>query len=527
MAKNGVVASGHHLASLAGIEILRQGGNAFDAAIATSAALCVVRPHMTGLGGDAFALCYEASKGKIYALNASGPAPERASRDFFADKGMTRIPVEGIYSVSVPGIVDCWDRISDHSSMNFQELLKPAIQYAADGFPVYRNLSKAIGEEHNKLLRDHTASVLFFRNGRPLVPGEILIQRHLADTLETIAKGARVFYEGNIGGRISDHFRRLGGLLGQSDLSQYSSRWSEPIKTTYRDYTVFEQPPVSQGHILLQELNIVEGFDLVKLGHNSADCIHVMAEAKKLAFADRLRYLGDPEFVKVPLELLLSKKYAAHRRAQIDMKRATKMIAHDRFENLGRDTTYFAIVDGDGNAVSFIQSLFHTFGSGVMVDGTGILLNNRMCAFSLEKNHPNALEPSKKTAHTLNSYIITKNGDLQLVGGTPGADDQVQVNLQVIANILDFQMNVQEAIESPRWSSRPGTMPGEGNGPYELWIEDRIPAEVRRTLAEKGHIVKKAGGWSFGGAQVIVVNQMNKVLMGGADPRRDGYVIGR
>lgn len=230
--------------------------------------------------------------------------------------------------------------------------------------------------------------------------------------------------------------------------------------------------------------------------------------------------------MEMPLELLLSKEYAATRRVRIDMDRALSMTVQGGLADIDSETTYFAVVDSNRNAVSFIQSLFHAFGSGVMVDQTGILLNNRMCAFSLERRHPNSLEPGKKTAHTLNSYIITKNGRMEMLGGTPGADDQVQVNLQVMTNVLDFQMNVQEAIEAPRWSSRPGTAPGDEDIPYELWIEDRIPAEIRDGLSAKGHTVKVAGGWSFGGAQAIVLDPANKAMHGGADPRRDGYAIG-
>ena len=528
MSKNGLVAGGHHLASLAGIDILMKGGNAFDSAIATSAVLSVVRPHMTGLGGDAFALLFNAKSGSVEALNASGPAPKAASRQFFLDKGLTRIPLHGIYSVSVPGIVGCWGEISEkYGTIGLQELLKPAIQYANRGFPVYPSLSLAIKEAGDKFANDRSAKEIFLRNGRAPLPGEILLQGDLARTLDMIAsKGTESFYQGDIAKLIAEHFQKQNGLLTQDDLADYHSVWKPPIRTSYRGYTVLEQPPVSQGLILLQELNLVEGFDLAKLGHNTADSIHVMVEAKKLAFADRIGYLGDPDFVKVPLETLLSKEYAAKRSALIDVDRAMATTAKAEIDNMDGDTTYFAIVDRDGNAVSLIQSVFHSFGSGVVVDGTGVVPNNRLSAFSLKSDHPNRLDPKKKTVHTLNSYMIMRDDSLFLVGGTPGADDQVQTNLQVIANILDYGMNVQEAIEAPRWSSRPGTMPGEENLPYELHVEDRISPQVRDGLVKKGHDVKVSGGWSFAGAQAIIIDQSNKVLMGGADPRRDGYAIG-
>ena len=528
MSRNGLVASGHHLASLAGIDVLKQGGNAFDSAIAISAVLSVVRPHMAALGGDAFALLYSSRTGMVEALNASGPAPSDASCDLFLEKGLASVPKDGIWAVSVPGLVDCWNEICEkHGTTSLKDLLKTAIGYAREGFPVYPGLSQAIEEQAPKLSRDPSAGNAFFRDGRPLRPGEMLIQRDLARTLEKIAsEGPRSFYEGDIARMIVDHSRKLGGLLGEDDLAGYQSIWKSPISTTYRGHAVLEQPPVSQGHILLQELNLVEGFDLATMGHNTADSIHLMVEAKKLAFVDRIQYLGDPDFVRVPIDVLLSKEYAVRRRAQIDLSKALRTMPAGESLDGGGETTYFCVVDKDGNAVSFIQSIFHSFGSGVIVEGTGMLLNNRMYGFSLQSNHPNRLEPGKKTAHTLNTYMVMDDGELFMVGGTPGADDQVQVNLQVIANVLDYRMNVQGAIESPRWSSRPGTTPGEETRPYELWIEDRIPSDIRDLLVEKGHDVKTADGWAFGGVQAILIDRENRTLMGGADPRRDGYAIG-
>lgn len=528
MARGGLVSSGHHLASLAGAEILRKGGNAYDAAIAVSAVLSVVRPHMTGLGGDAFALLYDGGLGTVEALNASGPAPEAASYQTYLDKGFTEVPRQGIYSVSIPGLVDCWERILEkHGTMPLSELLKPAIEYARQGLPVYSTLSSAIKESTDKLSHCPAAKSIFLPNGRVPQTGEVLVQEDLARTLEVVTtEGTRTFYEGKIAHMIAEHFGESGGLIREDDLAKYRSSWLSPISTTYRDYAVLEQPPVSQGHILLQELNLVEGYDLAQLGHNSAESIHLMVEAKKLAFHDRLKYLGDPDFVDVPLRTLLSKEYAAKRREQIAINKASVASQSHSLENLGSETTYFAAIDKLGNAVSFIQSLFHSFGSGEVVAGTGIIMNNRMCGFSLAKDHPNRLEPEKRTAHTLNSYIITKNDDLWMVGGTPGADDQVQVNLQVITNVIDYQMNVQEAIEAARWSSKPGTAPREENDPYELWVEDRIPEKVRQQLAAKGHAVRVGEAWSFGGSQAITIDQRNRVFMGGADPRRDGYAIG-
>jgi gamma-glutamyltranspeptidase/glutathione hydrolase len=461
-------------------------------------------------------------------MNASGPAPKAASREFFLERRLTQIPKEGILAVSVPGLVDCWGKISEkYGTMKLQELLKPAIELAREGFPVHPKLSQAIKESSFKLSRDKSSREIFFKGNLPLQSGEMLVQKELAQTFEKIAaEGTSSFYKGDIARLVGENSARLGGLLKEEDLADYQAVWRKPISTTYREYTVYENPPVSQGHILLEELNLVEYSNLAELGHNTADSIHVMVESKKLAFADRIQYLGDPDFVNVPLEKLLSKEYARKRRAQIDMTQAAEYISKEQFDDNGGETTYFAIGDKHGNTVSFIQSLFHQFGSGVTVEAAGMLLNDRMTGFSLEKDHPNRLEPGKKTAHTLNTYIIMKGEDLFMLGGTPGADDQVQVNLQVIVNILDYEMNVQEAIEAPRWSSKPGTVPAEEKALYELWVEDRIPIDIRDQLTKRGHNVKVTGSWSFGGSQAIVIDHNNMVLMGGADPRRDGYAIG-
>ncbi len=528
LSKNGLVTAGHHLASLVGVNVLESGGNAFDSAIATSAVLSVVRPHMGALGGDAFALLYRGNNGKIEALNASGPAPLSASRDWFLEKGQTSIPTQGISAVSVPGLADSWAAISEkYGTMDLHQLLGPAVKYAKEGFPVYAKLRLAIKEANQKLSIDPPAAGIFLRPGRALLQGELLLQTDLAKTLEQIARDPRAFYEGSIARTIAEHSRELGGQLGADDLADYRSAWMPTICTSYRGYLVHEQPPVSQGHVLLQELNIVGGFDLARLRHNTADSIHIMVEAKKLAFADRLRYLSDPDFVKIPMEMLLSEEHAAEQREQITTsKTITTKEPREQADRSGGETTYFSIVDKHGNAVSFIQSIMSSFGSGVVVDGTGIVLNNRLSAFSLQSNHPNRLEPGKRTAHTLNSYMVMNDGNLFMVGGTPGLDDQIQVNLQVISNVIDHHMNVQEAIEAPRWSSKPGTSPGTENDSYELWLENRIPLNVRDELVGRGHLVKMSSGWSFGGVQAILIDCENRVLMGGADPRRDGYAIG-
>jgi gamma-glutamyltranspeptidase/glutathione hydrolase len=527
MCKNGLIASGHHLASLSGVKILMEGGNAIDAAIATAAVLCVVRPHMTSIGGDAFMLIYSAGDDELRALNASGPAPLTAAREYFLNQGMKTIPATGMLPVSVPGIVDGWVKANErYGTMRLAKVLQPAIEYAENGFPVYPKLSAAIRSSVSKLLLYPSSAKIFLRDGQTPNIGENLVQKDLAKTLKKLAVDGADFYQGEIALTIANFSQENNGLLSEKDFKRHQSKWYEPISTTYRGYTVFEQPPVSQGHILLQELNIVEGFELANLGHNTAEAIHLMVEAKKLVFEDRIRHLSDPDFVTIPLKKLLSKEYAAKQRARISMTEAMSRPVPRGNLKLEGDTTYFAVVDKERNAVSFIESLFQPFGSGVVVENTGILLNNRMISFSLAADHVNRLEPGKKTAHTLNNYMVFKEDRPFMLGGTPGADDQVQTNLQVIANVTDYGMSIQQAIEAPRWSSRPGTAPTEEAHPYELWVEKRITPEVRTALAGKGHRVKVVDGWSIGGAQGIVIDQTRRVLMGGADPRRDGYAIG-
>lgn len=524
---NGIVTSGHHLASIAGVDILKRGGNAVDAAIAAAAVLCVVRPHSVSLGGDVFMLIYDATEGKVTALNASGPAPQKASRRFFLDRGEEKIPLEGMVSASVPGLVDGWARaLEAYGSMTFDQVLQSAIEYAEKGFPMYQKLCDVISKNSSLLARCPSSKRVFLAKYPPR-PGKLLVQEDLASSLRKIASGGRdAFYRGEIAEAIDRFSAENGGLITKQDLARYQSEFYEPISTTYRGFEVFEQPPVSQGLILLQELNIVEGFDLARLGHNSAESIHLMVEAKKLAFEDRLNYISDPDFVDVPLQRLLSKEHAAEQRARIDPNRAMSRGKPADTENFEGDTTYLAVVDKEGNAVSLIESIYSNFGCGSVVEGTGVLLNNRLSAFSLLNTHVNRLEPGKKTTHTLNNYIVFRDGALFLVGGTPGADDQVQSNLQIIVNVIDHGMSIQQAIEAPRWSSRPGTAPGEESLPYELQLERRIPNETRKGLERRGHLVKVVGDWSFGGAEAVLVDPASGALMGGADPRRDGYAIG-
>lgn len=533
MATGGMVASAQPLASLAGVEVLRAGGNAIDAAIATAAVLNVTLPAMCGLGGDVFALVYWAPTGEVFGLNGSGIAPFAATPEYFLHQGIRKMPLEGILSVAVPGAVDAYTTLLGRfGTMDLARLFGPAIQYAERGFPVTERTSKNLHDHFEKLARYPTTARVLLPDGRAPKPGELLRQQDLAESLRQVAAGgSEAYYRGEIARAIVRFSEQNGGLFTEREFAEHATELGAPISTDYRGYTVCQTTLPSQGHIVLEELNIIEGYPLSEMGHNSADTIHTMVEAKKLAFADRLAYSGDPRFVPTPLKGMLSKEYATAQRRRIDPIRAFQgppapgnPIPYD----LEGDTTYFAVVDGRGNAVSFIHSLSAAFGSGVIAGHTGILLNNRTGrGFTLEDGHPNRIEPGKRTMHTLNAYLILKDGKPWLVGGTPGGDRQPQHNMQVIANVVDFGMNVQQAVEAPRWFGFPGTDPEHVEKPYELRIEDRVPAEVRSELARRGHRIQLLGPWAGGGTvQLIGVDQEAGVLMGGSDPRGDGSAIG-
>ena len=513
----GMVAAGHPLASQVGARILAQGGNAVDAAVATAATLAVVMPNMCGLGGDVFALVYAADRGEVHALNGSGAAPALASRDRFPGD---RLPERGASVASVPAALHAWVSLLEaYGTLDLPTLLQPAIAYAEHGFPITRRLSQALHDNAALLTAHEPTARVFLPNGRPLRPGDVLVQPDLARTLREISeRGPESLYRGTIAERIVKSIKDVGGLLRAEDFARHQSDWYAPISTTYRGYQIYGQPPVSQGHILLQELNLVEGFNLANLGHNSAEYVHLLAEAKKLAFADRQQYLGDPAFVRVPLAALLSKEYAATRRRHIDPTKAADRADAGDASAYDGSTTYFAVVDARGNGVSFIQSIFSDFGSGIVAGDTGVLLNNRMSAFSLDPDHVNCLAPGKRTAHTLNAVMVCRDGRPFMVLGTPGKDAQVQTTLQVILNVVDFAMDIQQAIEAPRWLSRGG---------LDLALEARFSQDTVDGLTARGHSVSLRDAWSpeVGGVQSIVLDPETGVLMGGADPRRDGYVV--
>ncbi len=538
--RRGMVSSGHPLASQAGMTILQRGGHAVDAALAVAAALGVVEPNMSGLGGDGFIMIFDASASRVRVVNATGPAPSRATREAYLSDG---IPMKGIRSVSVPGLVSGWlTAHREHGKLSIAECFGPAIDLAENGFPLSQKLAEGIAGDP-ALAEFPSSRLIFTRDGIPPRAGEILIQHDLAESLRRIASdGPEAFYQGAIARMIAACSESYDGLISADDLAAFSASWQEPISVDYRGYTVYEGPPNCSGHVLLQMLNLVERYDLAALGPNSPQSIHLMVEAKKLAFADREAFLADPRFVDVPIDGLIAKSYADERAAAIDpVRAATSVVAGDpwRHQLRGRrlrtdgqkpsDTTCFAVADGSGNAVCQLQSIQSGFGSGLVAPGTGILLNNRMTYWHLDADHVDCLEPGKRVRHTMNPVMITRDGKLVLLCGTPGADTQVQTNLQVLTHVFDFGYNVVEAVEAPRW--RDVQSPTESTIPHtainELLIEDRLPADVRDELRRRGHPVRAIGPWEASGSEVMIqIDPVTGAKFGAADPRRDGYAIG-
>jgi gamma-glutamyltranspeptidase/glutathione hydrolase len=507
---NGLVATDHHLATAAGLAVLRDGGSAVDAAVAAAAVLAVVQPHRTSIGGDLFALVYDSSTREVTAYNGSGAAPRAIERDRFADG----FPSEGAGIATVPGVVAAYgDLIRDHGRLGLPRALAPAIQYAGEGFPVSDGLAEAFVDSGARL--DTEAARVFGPRGRFPGAGEILQQPDLAETLREVAdRGADSFYTGALAERIALAITRVGGTIDIDDLAQHATDRPDATSVTYRGLTVYGQPPVSQGHILLEELALAEGLDMSALEWGSADLVHQMVEIKKMAFADRDAYAGDPRAVPFEVGRLFDPAYAAGRRKAIPGR------ASDRTDPgvMAADTTYLAVVDRDGNAVSLIESVFSEFGSACVAPGTGVLLNNRLIGFSLDPASPNVLAPGKRPVHTLNTVIAIEGTTLRLVFGTPGRHAQVQTNFQLAVGLMDHRFDVQRAIEEPRWYHEAGKA---------LKIESRFSEATRKGLAGKGHDITLIGDWAevTGGAQAIAVDE-NGVFSGGADPRREGHAAG-
>ena len=536
MGRHGMIATSQPLASAAGLRVLREGGNAVDAAITAAAVLSVVEPTMNGVGGDLFAIVYDAKTNRLRALNASGRSAYAATPDTFKARGLTAIPSRGVLSVSVPGVVDGWATLlAAHGTIPLAKALAPAIDYAKSGYPVSEIISHQWQGVERILAADPAAAATFLPGGRAPRPGEMFANPKLAATLSQIASGGRdVFYKGSVAAAIVADFKKRDGLLDARDFAEHRPDWIEPISTSYRGYEVYELPPNTQGFTALEMLNILEGYDLKSMGHNSAAYLHLLIEAKRIAFADRAAYLADPGSVPAGvLETLISKQYAELRRKDIDQNRTAREYkpaqlgrsstspARDArwFADLtGRDlgdTIYMTVADGQGNAVSLIQSLFDDFGAGIVAGDTGIVLHNRGSLFTLEAGHPNQVAPHKRPLHTLVPAFVMKDGKPWLSFGVMGGDMQPQGHVQVLLNLIDFGMNIQEAGEAAR-------IRHSNNG---VAIESAISAAARYGLNERGHhLVDQIG--QFGGFQGILIDARTGVLMGGSDPRKDGLAIG-
>jgi gamma-glutamyltranspeptidase/glutathione hydrolase len=527
-ARNGMVATSQPLAVQAGLHILRQGGNAVDAAVAAAAVLAVVEPMSTGLGGDMFALIYNARTGELKGLNGSGFSPQAATRDFFLSKGLTEIPMYGPFSATVPGAVDGWTALLDkYGSMKLSQVLAPAIEYAENGFGVSQIIAwQWASDGAAAAQRDPEFARAYFvpdgRGGHPPAEGEVFVNRPLAQTLRRIAAGGRdAFYKGEVARKIVDRLNRLGWPMSLEDLARQHSEWIEPISTLYKGYRVYELPPNGQGMAALEMLNILEEFNLRRLGHNTASYLHLLVEAKKLAFADLDRWLADPKHAELPVGQIISKEYARRQRARIDPARAAPAVASgipstfDWRKSQG-DTVYLTAVDRERNVVSFIHSLFQNFGSGVVVPDTGIILQDRGALFTLDKDHPNCIAGHKRPYHTIIPAMVFRENKPWLSFGVMGGDMQPQGHVQVLLNMIEFGMNVQEAGEAARFRHTPA------NG---LALESGVSEAAVRDLAAMGHRIVSEPA-RFGGYQAIQIDWQGGTLAGGSDPRKDGCAAG-
>jgi gamma-glutamyltranspeptidase / glutathione hydrolase len=523
--RQGIVASEQPLASQAGAMILAQGGNAMDAIVAANAVMGVVAPAMNGMGGDLFALVYEAKSGKLYGLNASGWAPAGMNLALMKEhspksgKDAGKMPQAGIHSVTVPGCVEGWEKLlTRFGRKKFPEVLAAAIAYAEDGFPVAELTSRSWGA--TLLKKDANATKTFLPEGRAPKFAEVFRNPDVAWALRQVgARGRAAFYEGEIAQRIVATSQRLGGTISLEDLAAYSAEWVEPIATTYRGWKVYEIPPNGQGIAALEMLNVMETFPLADYGHNSGRALHAMIEAKKLAYADVLRFVADPRYSNVPVAGILSKDYARERAKLIDANRARDEVEAGKPPAQGSDTTYLCAVDGEGNMVSLIQSNYGGMGSGVVPDGCGFVLQNRGGLFSLEADSPNVVAGRKRPLHTIIPAFMEK-GDVRIAFGCMNGWNQAQAHAQIVANIVDFKMNLQAAVEAPRFTKL--TFAG-----YDVSMETRVPATVRTALEGQGHKITLLGDYSgtVGGAQAVMRNFATGVNFGASDPRKDGAAI--
>ncbi|MGB3717041.1 MAG: gamma-glutamyltransferase [Candidatus Promineifilaceae bacterium] len=521
IAMKGMVATSQPLAAQAGVEILQAGGNAVDAAIATAAALCVLEPCSTGLGGDAFALIWSASKGRLFGLNASGPAPRKMTLARIKAMGWSEMPERGPLSITVPGSVKGWEAACDHfGSLSLDLVLRRATEYAREGYPVSQRIAKTWAQSTELLKQHPDSSRICLPGGRSPHAGEIFKNPGLANTLDSIAsEGSDAFYRGHIGDVIVSSVQEIRGLLAKDDLEAYDVEWVKPIATTYRpEFSFYEMPPNGQGLTALLALNIVRGYDLQALGYGSPDFWHLLIEATKLAFADAAAYIGDPRMSQQPLADLLSEDYTSKRQTQISMDRAQEPLSGQPTGT--GDTVYLTVADNQGNMVSWIQSLYMGFGSGITAGDTGVQLQNRGANFTLEEGHPNQLAPSKRPYHTIIPGFITHQGEPWCSFGVMGGFMQPQGHLQVGVNLVDFGMDPQSALDAPRFRWLKGR---------QVALEPGIPESVVQELTRRGHeplTGDKAADVGFGGGQIIIRDSDSDVLIAGSEPRNDGAAIG-
>jgi len=518
LARQGMVATSQPLASLAGLRILMDGGNAADAAVTVAAMLNVVEPMSTGIGGDCFALIYEARAGQVTALNGSGRAPVGFTADEARRRGLQTIPLTGPLPVTVPGAASGWQALLDRfGSMALADCLAPAIAAAETGFPVSERISAGWQRSAEKLSQDSEAARVYLP---PPKPGDIHRQPDLARTFRAVAEGgAHAFYGGELAAKIAACVQSKGGYLTTDDLAAHTATWETPIRTTYRGVQVLEHPPNGQGLAALVALNIVEGYDLAAMDYYDPSRWHVMIEAMRLGMADAARHVADPSAVEVPVAGLLAREYAARRRALIQPGRALELVVPGQPDH--RDTVYLTVVDGQGNAVSFINSLYHGFGSGLVVPGTGICLQNRGACFTLEPGHPNALAGGKRPYHTIIPAMAMRQGRLWLSFGVMGGFMQPQGHLQVLTNLVDYGMNPQAALDAPRFRVHE-------SGALQVTIETGVPLKTRKALLAMGHDVQSEATFDpvFGSGDIIARDPETGVLWGASDPRKDGCAVG-
>ncbi len=529
LAVNGMAATSQPLATQIALDILRQGGSAVDAAIAANAALGLMEPTGCGIGGDLFAIVWEASSKKLHGLNASGRSPRSLSLGWFKDNGYQSIPPRGPLPVSVPGAVDGWFELHGRfGRLPMDKVLAPAITYAEEGFPVSEVIAY-YWQRNARVLKEYPGfSATFMPGGRAPRAGEIFKNPRLADTYRMLAREGRdAFYKGAIAHKITEYMQANGGFLSYEDLAEHESEWVEPVSSDYRGYTVWELPPNGQGIAALQILNILEGFDIAAMGFDSADYLHTFVEAKKLAFEDRARFYADMDFARVPVGKLVSKEYAHRRRMLINPERAaSEYAAGDRLLRDG-DTIYLTVADKDGNMVSLIQSNYRGMGSGMTPGELGFILQDRGELFSLDPKHANAFAPGKRPFHTIIPAFVTRNGKPWLSFGVMGGGMQPQAHAQIIVNLVDFKMNLQEAGDAPRirhdGSSEPtGEQMRDGG---QVFVEQGFSSETLRALAKKGHKVSYGDG-GFGGYQAIARDQQSGVYRGASESRKDGHAAG-